>query len=112
MAYDDHLAERITQNLNNKGISFEEKKMFGGWCAMVQNKMCVGIVGKDLMVRIDPEDYLNFLKMDHVRPMDFNGRPMKGYLFVNNYGIDEESALTFWIEECLKYNPKAKSSKK
>jgi hypothetical protein len=30
MAYDEHLAERITQNLKSKHIGYTEKKMFGG----------------------------------------------------------------------------------
>jgi TfoX/Sxy family transcriptional regulator of competence genes len=112
MAYDEFLVERIKRELQSKNIAFEEKKMFGGWCAMVENKMCVGVVKNELMARIDPMDYDSSLTKRGVRPMDFNGRPMKGYLFVSGEGIDADDSLNFWIDLCLSFNPKAKSSKK
>jgi hypothetical protein len=44
--------------------------------------------------------------------MDFTGRPMKGYVFIDPIGIDMDKDLEYWIQLCLDYNPKAKSSKK
>ena len=44
--------------------------------------------------------------------MDFTGRPMKGFVVVDPIGIDLDKDLEYWIELCLDYNPKAKSSKK
>jgi hypothetical protein len=44
--------------------------------------------------------------------MDFTGRPMKGYLFIESEGVDMDEDLDFWVEKCLDFNPKAKSSKK
>lgn len=112
MAFDEHLADRIRKSLKDKGIQFEEKKMMGGLTFMVKNKMCVGIVKKDLMARVGPDHYAAALKMKGVREMDFTGKPMKGYVFVEPDGIDLEEDLTAFIDMALDYNKEAKSYKK
>jgi TfoX/Sxy family transcriptional regulator of competence genes len=112
MAYDIHLAERIKAVLREKRVSFDEKKMMGGLCFLVKDKMCVGIVKDSLMARIDPDIYEMALKENGCREMDFTGRPMKGYVFVDPEGIDMDSDLEHWIGRCLDFNPKAKASRK
>lgn len=112
MAYDEYLAERISKVLSSKGSSFEEKKMFGGMCYMVDDKMCVGVVENKLMARIDPNDFESFLSDQGARPMDFTNRPMKGFIYVEPDGIDMDSDLEKWVERCLEFNPKAQKSKK
>jgi hypothetical protein len=74
--------------------------------------MCVGIIKNELMVRLDPEDYADTLKLPGAREMDFTGRPMKGYLIVGDEGIDSDAGLESWIDRAITFNPKAKSSKK
>jgi TfoX/Sxy family transcriptional regulator of competence genes len=86
--------------------------MMGGLCYMVQDKMAVGIVNGSLMARIDPQVYERVLKKEGCRPMDFTGKPMKGFVFVDPTGIDMDKDLEYWIQLCLDYNPIAKSSKK
>lgn len=79
---------------------------------MVNEKMCVGVLDDKLMARIDPEQQEQALTKKGCRRMDFTGRPMKGFLFIEPKGMDKDSDLEYWIEQCLEYNPKAKSSKK
>lgn len=112
MAYDEQLATRIRIHFDHKAKTYIEKKMMGGLCFMVQDKMCVGIVGKELMCRIDPLDSQELLLKKGVRQMDFTGKPMKGYLFVKSEVLDSDSDLQYWLDVCLSFNPKAKSSKK
>ena len=112
MAYDEHLADRIKQILKESNAAFEEKKMFGGICYMVDEKMCVGVVKNDLMARIDPDIQEKVLKEKGCREMDFTHRPMKGFVFVSPEGIDLDTDLNKWVKRCLEYNPMAKSSKK
>lgn len=112
MAYDLYLAERIKQVLDKKRIVYAGKNMMGGWCAMVDDKMCVGIVKNELMARIDPGVQEKVLKKKGCRVMDFTGRPMVGYVFVSPEAIDMEKDLEYWVQLCLDFNPKAKSSKK
>lgn len=112
MAYDEFLEDRIQRILYEKNVLFSKKKMMGGLTFMVNDKMCVGIVRDTLMARIDPDMYQEALKKKGSRGMDFTGRPMKGFIFVDPIGIDMEEDLEYWIQLALEYNPKAKRSRK
>lgn len=112
MAFDEQLADRVRKIFQAKHVRFEEKKMFGGLCFMVRHKMCVGVVKNELMARIDPDIYEDALTKRGCREMTFSGRPMKGFVFVDGNGTDNERSLSDWIQLTLDFNPKAKSSKK
>ena len=112
MAYDEFLADRIRQTLKEKSVHFEEKKMMGGLTFMVDNKMCVGIVKKNLMARVGPDEYEEALKKEGCNEMNFTGRPLKGYVYIEPFAVVDEAQLSYWIQLCLDYNPLAKSSKK
>lgn len=112
MAYSELLADRIRQVFKEKNTRFEEKKMMGGLCFMVDDKMCCGVHEERLMGRIDPDFEAEAMKREGCKQMDFTGRPMKGYVFVYPEGTDRDKDLEFWVQRCLDFNPKAKSSKK
>ena len=111
MPYDVHLAERISTILKKRSIPFEEKKMMGGLCFMVDDKMLAGVMHNQLMARVGPVQYPSALERSGAKEMNFTGRSMKGFVFVEAEGIDLEADLEQWIEDCLVYNPEAKSSK-
>ena len=111
MAYDEHLADRIHRALRERHIAFNDIKMMGGLCFMVNDKMCVGVIKHSLMVRIDPEKFYDELLKPHCHPMDTTGRTMKGYAMIEPEGIDAEVDLEYWIDLALEYNPRAHSSK-
>jgi TfoX/Sxy family transcriptional regulator of competence genes len=112
MAYNEALADRVRQILASRKIKYTEKKMFGGLCFLVDDKMLVGVEKQRLMARIDPEDGPKAMKKKGAKPMDFNGTVMKGFVFVDDKGVDMDDDLEYWVNLCLKFNPKAKSSKK
>jgi TfoX/Sxy family transcriptional regulator of competence genes len=113
MAYNEQLANRVRERLSEfPQVKVVEKKMMGGLTFMVNNKMCVGIVKEDLMLRIDPDEYESALEMRGCREMDFTGRPMKGFVFVGPEGLKSKKEFTYWIELALTFNKKAKSSKR
>jgi len=96
MAYDAGLAERVREALQDMpGIS--ERRMFGGLAFLLHGHMFVGISGESLMARIGPERYVEALAKEHVRVMDFTGRPMKGYVFVDPKGLEADADLEFWV---------------
>jgi TfoX/Sxy family transcriptional regulator of competence genes len=96
MAFDEGLAERMRELLAERpGIT--EKKMFGGLGFILDGNMCCGIVGDDLMVRVGPEAHDEALALPHARPMDFTGRPMKGFLYVGPDGVESDEDLAAWI---------------
>jgi TfoX/Sxy family transcriptional regulator of competence genes len=113
MAYNEHLADRIRQTLKEKRVTnILEKKMMGGLTFMINEKMCVGIIKEDLMVRIDPDWHEEAIKKEGCRTMDFTNKPMIGYVLINPEGVDKEDDLDFWIQKGLDFNPKAKAAKK
>ena len=112
MAYDEFLADRIRQKFKEFDIPFEDKKMMGGVCFLVNDKMCVGIVKEKMMARIDPDKTPEALSRSGCHEMDFTHRPMKGFVFVNPEGIDRDQDLEYFIRLALEFNPRAKSSKK
>ena len=112
MAYDEQLADRVRRIFHERNIAFEEKRMMGGLCFMVDGKMCVGVEKMRLMVRLDPDIYDDALGHRGCVPMDFTGRPMRGFVFVNEEGIATARELKSWLDLALEFNPRAVSSKK
>ena len=110
MAYNEKLADRVRNILLDRG-HVDERKMFGGLAFMVNDKMCVGILQEKLMARIDPEIYTTALQKKGCKEMDFTGRPMRGFVFVEPNGTTTKKDLQFWIELALAFNKKAKQSK-
>ncbi len=102
MAYDEGLAERIRGVLQDEP-NVVEKKMFGGVCFMVGRKMSVGIVKDDLMVRVGPEKNDEALAQPHARPMDFTGRPMKGFVYVSPEGFEADERLAWWVAQGVSF---------
>jgi len=111
MPYNELLAERVRRSLGGESI-VEEKKMMGGLCFMVNDKMALGILKDDLMVRIDPAAYEDALERRGCREMDFTGKAMRGFVFVGPDGTDHYRDLNYWVQMALEFNAKAKPSRK
>lgn len=97
MAFSEPLADRIREVLAPRD-AVTERKMFGGIAFMVGGNMAVGVIGEDLMVRLDPADAERALGEEHVRPMDFTGRPMKGMVYVAPEGTEADADLAEWVD--------------
>ena len=79
MAYDEGVAERIRAVLDGQpGVS--EQRFFGG-------------LNDELVVRVGPDAFDDALGRPHARPMDFTGRPMKGWVYVAPNGFSEDAEL-------------------
>ncbi|MEX2447817.1 MAG: TfoX/Sxy family protein [Solirubrobacterales bacterium] len=102
MAFDEALADRVRELLGARE-ELSERKMFGGIAFMVGGKMAVGVIGEDLMVRLDPADVEKALAEPHTRPMDFTGKPMKGMVYVDSTGTRADDDLAGWVEAGAEY---------
>ncbi len=111
MSYNETLVNRIRELLVHQ-LQVEEKNMFGGVCFMVNDKMCIGVVKDELMCRINPELDEIVLEKTGCRPMEFTGKRMKGFVFVNEEGLRSNKEYEYWLNLCLDFNPLAKASKK
>jgi TfoX/Sxy family transcriptional regulator of competence genes len=112
MADIETLVNRVRELIAETHDITEEKKMFGGVCFMVNDKMCVGLAKEKLMVRFHPDRYDEIMERDNAEPMDFTGKVMKGYVFVDPENLKTRRQLAFWIGLALAYNEQAPASKK
>ena len=110
MAYDEYLGDRIRQVMQSKKANFFEKKMMGGLVFMVNEKMCCGIhIDKKygdsvLMAKIGEDAYAQEIEKDVCLPMDFTGRPMRGYIYITPKGFDMDEDLEYWVDRALDFN--------
>ena len=112
MAYNEKLADRTREIISFTHKKVEEKKMFGGLCFMVNGKMCLGVEKERLMVRLDPLKYDEAMEKEGCRAMDFTGKPMKGYVFVDADSLNTKRKLEYWVNLALAFNKFAKASTK
>jgi hypothetical protein len=77
--------------------------MFGGIAFMVRGHMCCGVAGNDLMARIGTGEYEAMLKKPHVREMDFTGKPLRGFIYVDQAGLKTERQLRYWVTKSLEF---------
>lgn len=106
MAYDEMVANRLRAAFARAlgpSDDIEEKKMFGGMAGMVNGHMCVGVIGNELVVRARTGDAAEALSRPHARPMDFTGKPMKGWLYVAPAGFAEDADLDGWVKTGLAF---------
>jgi TfoX/Sxy family transcriptional regulator of competence genes len=100
MAYDEQLAVRVRATLKGQR-ALVEKKMFGGLAYLSNGKMFAGVLKDELVVRVGPETHAAALRQPHTRPMDFTGRPIKGYVFVGPGGLKTAPQLREWLTRGL-----------
>jgi hypothetical protein len=98
MAYDEGLAQRIRELLEERDALIE-KKMFGGVAWLIRGNLACGVIGEQLIVRVGPDEYPRSIGQPHARPFDFTGRPMKGMLVVVAEGYERDADLAAWVEK-------------
>ena len=102
MAYSEELVGRV-RAVAKVRPTVTEKKMFGGVAFMLNGNMFCGVSQDVLMARVGADNYEAALAKPHVRVMDFTGRPMKGYVYVDPAAIATDQELQFWVELCADY---------
>lgn len=102
MGYNERLAGKIRVLLaERRGVS--EKKMFGGLSFLIGGRMCVGIIDDDLVVRVGAEQHEKALALPSARPMDFTGRPMKGFVYVGPGGWQKDATLKKCVDMSVSF---------
>lgn len=99
MPYDEGVAERLREVFGERS-DIVEKKMFGGIAFMHSGNMCCGIVDDRLMARVGPDAYEEALKRPHAREMDFTGKSLKGFVYVEPAGFAEDTQIQEWVSLC------------
>ena len=102
MPHDEELAERLRELLDGQD-GLTEKRMFGGVAFLLGGHMAVAASGQGgLMVRVDPARGDRLLDRPGAEPMVMRGRPMTGWLRVDNDHLDHD-ALHAWVDEGVSY---------
>ena len=78
-----------------------EKRMFGGMAFLIDGKMSCGVNGERMMARIDKARFDEALGEAHVSPMDFTGRPMRGFVYLEKPGWTKPQILKRWVDESI-----------
>ena len=113
MTYDTLLADRVREYLAEfPKLEIEEKEMFRGLAFLINGKMCVNVSGQNLMCRFDPILTEELSEKTGFLQMIMKGKEYKGYCYVEPIGTKNKNDFEFWINLCLDFNDKAKSSKK
>lgn len=96
MPYDPHLYDLMQQAVEGRpGIT--EKKMFGGYCWMLNGNMLCGVEVGRFMFRVGKELEADALEKPGTSPMDITGRPMGGIIWVEaDAAID--AGLDTWLD--------------
>ncbi len=102
MAYDEALADRIRDAVP-RGVTLDEKKMFGGLCYLLHGNMACGIVGDRLMLRLSKDLVAQYRKEPDTADMDFTSRPMPSMMYVEPDGIADDDQLRLWVERALDF---------
>lgn len=113
MVFNIQLADRVREYLfSATTLPIKEKKMFGGLAFMVNKKMCVNVGGDNLICRFDPDLQEEIVEKNGSEPMIMKGKELQGYCYVNPEGFRDQKDFEYWVDLCLAFNVKAKSSKK
>ncbi|MCZ8221334.1 MAG: TfoX/Sxy family protein [Acidovorax sp.] len=103
-----HLIDAMRGALAHRS-DVDERTMFGCYCFFVDGKLCIGIKGEDLLVRLPPERHSELQEMQNTRELSPGGG-MKGYFWVEPNGYATRAQWNYWVQEALAYNPLAKAS--
>jgi TfoX/Sxy family transcriptional regulator of competence genes len=102
MTFSELIARQIRSVMQNTpGLS--ERHMFGGIAFMLQGNMCCGVIEDNLVVRVGLDAYERALGEPHTRPMDFTGRPLPGFVYVERDGFANDASLREWIDRGLRF---------
>lgn len=129
MNIDEGLAQRVRETLLELAdfADISERKMFGALMTMVNGHMTCGISGakpgskirpraqgsdrvepdgardSGLVLRVGANRYEEALQDPHCRPMDFSGRTMTGFVYIDSPGLQEDADLRRWLELSLSF---------
>jgi TfoX N-terminal domain len=115
VGFDDKMADRVRRVLAPRRDVVEKRMVGGGLSFMVSGRLCCGVTGSDLMVRVGAEGLARALARPHVRPMVLGGRALKGFVCVDLGGCRTDPALASWVQrgiDVVSQLPRKKTAKK
>ncbi len=96
MPYKKEIDERIVQ-LTAEWKNTDRKNMFGGVCHLLNGNMFCGVYKDYLILRLGEETVSGAAANPFVKPFDITGKPMKGWLMLEEKGFCEDRQLSDWL---------------
>jgi len=103
-AVQDALAERLGTQ-----ATVQERTLFGCHAFMVDGKLCLGVKGDELLVRLPPALHDAVAETPGLRELDPRGG-MPGYFLVEPAGYATRAQWLHWVDAALAYNPQARAT--
>ena len=100
MPYKEELDAMIASVLHPMDTT--RKKMFGGTCYLIDGNMICGVYRNFVILRLGQADADAALRQGHVRAFDITGRPMKGWVMIDEADLTQEE-LAAWIERAIRF---------
>lgn len=101
MPYDPELADAMRAAFKRRR-NIAERKMFGGFCWMLNGNMLCGVEVGRYMFRVGKDLEPEALARPGARPMDITGKPMAGFVWVDARYAQGNSLLD-WIALASQY---------
>ena len=106
MAYDESLTARFREALTGM-VGISETKMMGGVCFLLNGNMIGGAHREKngdgrFMFRVGKDNHDEALARPGAMPMDFTGRVMRGFVFVDADAC-ADAVLQDWISFALSF---------
>ena len=97
MPYNEKIDARI-KNVVSKWKNTDAKKMFGGVCHLLKGNMFCGVYKDYLILRLGEAKAEEVLKSPFAKPFDITGKPMKGWVMLEENGFNTTQQLEEWLE--------------
>ena len=81
----------------------DRKNMFGGVCHLLNGNMFCGVYKDFLILRLGEENATKATASPFVRPFDITGRPMKGWVMVEQEGFSTDADLENWLNQAREF---------
>ena len=92
-----HLIDAVRAALAQRS-DVEERTLFGSYCFFVDGKLCMGVKGDELLVRLPPARHGEFQEMQNTRELSPEGK-MQGYFWIEPNGYATRAQWRFWLDE-------------
>jgi hypothetical protein len=101
--YSAETADRVRRLLAGRHDVVEKRMVGGGLSFMVAGRMCCGVTGDAVMVRVGADGAPAALDEPHVTQMTLGGKPLDAYVLVAPEGHADDDALAAWISRGLAF---------
>ena len=86
-----------------KWKNLSKKKMFGGTGYLLNSNMVAGIYKDYYILRLGEVNATNALKNPKIKLMDITGRPMKGWVMIEEDAFSNDNELKEWLTKAKEY---------